>query len=517
MKLHDNQIWLQQQHNLGYSIREIAKLAGVSKPVIKSRFIRFNIKSRTISEALKIKPSRHIWTDEDRRQQSSKMKVVQAGRKAELSVSAKKSWEVNREAIIEGIRKVARSPETVRRMDEVRRQNWSNPTYRQKIREMAQLLWQNDEYRELVILMTKKAADSEVIRARLDDPEYRSKYEKELNIDNFLAACYEKHGDRFDYSLAEFGNWNEHITLICNICGYKFERLPHTHMQYGYCQKCGTTKGQREILQFLGDKVEYIINDREAISPLELDIYLPKQKIAIEYHGLYWHSYNQPESSTQKLRHQHKALICRDKNIKLIQLWDFEWSNNNDLVKSIISHALGKSNLFHARDLELESITSQEAKPFFDANHLQGHRHAATILALTNDNQIISAMSLNRYQNGYEIIRMATRIGCSVRGGASRLLANLKLRLNGPIYTFADLRYSTGNVYKQLGFKELKHTKPNYFYYNRDLRLSRQQCQKHKLQALLGDGFNPSKSESANMFINGFRRVWDAGHLKFVL
>jgi hypothetical protein len=114
---------------------------------------------------------------------------------------------------------------------------------------------------------------------------------------------------------------------------------------------------------------------------------------------------------------------------------------------------------------------------------------------------------------------MASRLNCSVRGVASRILHhfNNSTSLN-KLYTYADLRYSDGNSYNKLGFKQVKITPPGYFYSsqigNSYKILSRQQCQKNKLSKLLAD-YDSSVSESQNMFNNGYRRVWTAGNILF--
>jgi hypothetical protein len=112
---------------------------------------------------------------------------------------------------------------------------------------------------------------------------------------------------------------------------------------------------------------------------------------------------------------------------------------------------------------------------------------------------------------------MATRCGMCVRGGMSRLF-NKFINTIKPksIITYADLRYSDAHGYRHLGFIEIGITKPGYFYYKGTKILSRQQCQKNKLNRLLPI-FDQSLSESTNMFANGYRRVWDAGHLKLIL
>ena len=60
---------------------------------------------------------------------------------------------------------------------------------------------------------------------------------------------------------------------------------------------------------------------RSIINPLELDIYIPDLKLAIEYNGCYYHSI---EFGTPKDYHLKKSLRCRDLGIRLIHIYDFE-------------------------------------------------------------------------------------------------------------------------------------------------------------------------------------------------
>jgi hypothetical protein len=45
--------------------------------------------------------------------------------------------------------------------------------------------------------------------------------------------------------------------------------------------------------------------------------------------------------------------------------------------------------------------------------------------------------------------------------------------------------------------------------------LSRFSCQKHKLSKLL-EIFDENKTETKNMFDNGYRKMWDAGTMLFI-
>jgi hypothetical protein len=198
-----------------------------------------------------------------------------------------------------------------------------------------------------------------------------------------------------------------------------------------------------------------------------------------------------------------------------MQFFDFEWEGKQDIIKSMLLNALGKSEMVNARKLTVERIDHADAKRFLDDNHLAGYRAAKTSIALLRHNEILMVASFSKYRDGFELIRLATKQGYNIRGGLSRLLAHFKKNNDQPLFTYADFRYSYGHSYRHLGFRDAGLTRPGYFYYRGNAILSRQQCQKSKLAKLLGEGFDPTLSESANMFRNGFRRVSDAGHLRF--
>ena len=85
-----------------------------------------------------------------------------------------------------------------------------------------------------------------------------------------------------------------------------------------------SSKSKAEM--YIEDNLEYdgeiIPRCRKIISPYELDLYLPNLKLAIEFNGMYWHSIEfDPEN---KYTHRRKSLLCRDKGIRLIHIFEFE-------------------------------------------------------------------------------------------------------------------------------------------------------------------------------------------------
>lgn len=77
-----------------------------------------------------------------------------------------------------------------------------------------------------------------------------------------------------------------------------------------------------------------IRNDRSIISPFELDIVIPERKLAIEFNGTYWHSMK------PKGYHKMKVKLCADKGFKLIHIWEIDWINKKDEIKSMLEKEL---------------------------------------------------------------------------------------------------------------------------------------------------------------------------------
>jgi hypothetical protein len=354
------------------------------------------------------------------------------------------------------------------------------------------------------------------IRTKWQSDDYRNKIATGINRDTFISQSLALHGDKFDYSETQFGTWKDPIAVRCRTCNHINIKLPQKQLDFGYCQKCGISTEHRQILEFVTTLADCTVNNHEIIPPYELDIYIPTVKLAIEHHGTYWHSYNRQETTEERHRHQQKAQLCQSIGVKLLQFFDFEWEQNQKLIKSMIRHALGQSNKVNARNLDVSTPSTEQAHKFFNYNHLYGYRSAKYTIALTDKKEIICAASFSKHRDGYELIRLATLQGYNVRGGPSRLISHFKRVHSQPLYTYADLRYSVGSTYKTIGFKTLWTTHPNYFYIKNDAILSRQQCQKHKLKNWLHN-FDENLSEAQNMFANGYRRVWDAGHIKFIL
>ena len=281
--------------------------------------------------------------------------------------------------------------------------------------------------------------------------------------------------------------------------------------------RSNTSSGEREVGNFLREiyKGKIIDNDRKMISPHELDIYLPNEKIAIEYDGVYTHS----DRCRDKKYHLMKTELCEDKDIQLLHIFENEWGNaeKRRIWKSIISNKLGIYNKkIGARQTEIRRVSSKDSCCFFNENHLQGNCMSSIRYGLFHNGEPVSMMAFgkSRFNKNvkWELIRFCSKLHYQVYGGASKILSHFKKDYKGDIISYANRRWSTGNLYHMLGFRLTNISPPNYFYWNNPKKLqSRNKFQKHKLSLLL-DNFDSNLTEYQNMTNNGYYRIWDCGN-----
>ena len=292
---------------------------------------------------------------------------------------------------------------------------------------------------------------------------------------------------------------------------------------YPFMKKIGiesVSAGQYELIGFLKElDIKYNINNRRLIAPQELDVVIPFKKTAIEYNGVYWHDSFRRVS---KDYHQKKTERCRDIGWQLIHVWEDEWLQKKDIIKSIIRAKLGLCHRIYARQTEARLITSQESRAFLEANHLHGFRHAQCHYGLYHDGELVMVCSFAKHAScDWELARMAPRLNHTVVGGLSKLLAFFKKEHNPrTMMTYADADISDARGYLACGFRLIGMTSPSYWYIHDKTmnRYSRQMMQKSKLKTLLPAVYDDALSEEAIILrSNQFFRIHSAGNLKLVI
>lgn len=268
-----------------------------------------------------------------------------------------------------------------------------------------------------------------------------------------------------------------------------------------------------------GIGVSYVRNDWTVLGNREIDIYIPDFRIGIEVNGLYWHSYNpfcaHTPSYENKLRHISKTRDAMNAGISLIQLTDYEIKNNLDMVKSLILSKLGKLKRIYARKCDIRLVKKDEERGFLEKNHFQGFSGSSHAVGLYSEDSLVMIMTFGkpRYAKNYdvEMIRLCTEAGTIVIGGAPKLLKHsIKEFKFANIISYCDNSKFSGSVYSSLGFTPLDFKSPGYLWTDGSTIIPRYKSQ-HKVLAKWLKTYDPSKSESENMFSARYRRYWDCG------
>lgn len=252
----------------------------------------------------------------------------------------------------------------------------------------------------------------------------------------------------------------------------------------------------------------------------ELDIYIPEKNLAIEVNGLYWHSYHPiSEKVENKDRHIEKTNLAKQQGIDLIHITDWEWTNKNNIVKSILMSKLGLNERVFARNCEIRIVKAFEEKIFLNEYHIQGYIPSKVAVGLYYKNELISLMSIGKTRfsklASFELLRYCTKSNLTIVGGGSKMLKEIR-KTFPTLVTYCDLSKSNGNSYNKMGFTYIKDTGPGYFWTDGNNVISRFKAQKNQLKKWLKN-YDPKLSEAENMFASKYRRFHDCGNSIFLL
>ena len=308
---------------------------------------------------------------------------------------------------------------------------------------------------------------------------------------------------------------------LFNRLRYKIENI---------CTKCNPisdliTIKENEISDFIQTlNINYIKNDRKFLSGKEIDILMLDNSLGIEFNGLYWHSDKYRDSKY----HLNKTEVCEQNNIQLLHIFEDEWFFKKNIVKSIIKSKLGIFNeRIFARKCNVQLLNNNQlVNNFLENNHMQGKINSKINIGLFYNDELVSLMTFGKkrialgnkknLQDEYEMYRFCNKVNTQIVGGASKLFSFFIKTYNPKeIISFADRRYSKGNLYNKLNFELIKKTKPNYWYFKKN-ELIRYHRYKFRKDILIKEGFDSNMTEYEIMTERKYCRVYDCGNLKFV-
>lgn len=286
------------------------------------------------------------------------------------------------------------------------------------------------------------------------------------------------------------------------------------------------TIGEIEIFDYLKSlgitEDEIIIGDRKILNGKELDFYLPKYNLAIEYNGVHWHAESEYNLRIDKNYHLNKVKECNSKGILLLHVYCFQWQYKNQIVKNRIKTKLQLNNhRIFARKTIIREIPNSEYQNFLKTYHIQGSVVSAVKIGLFSGDNLVAVIGFSKSrsiigkkntddENTWELLRYCS-VGVVV-GGLSKLLTYFK-KLYKPtlIRTFSDNSWNTGKSYEVVGFKKVKETTPGYWYYKIG-DTSMQHRSNFTKKKLIKLGFDHNSTESEIMKQMKYYKLWDCGN-----
>lgn len=350
-----------------------------------------------------------------------------------------------------------------------------------------------------------------------------------LTKNEFINKAKKIHfGKGYDFSKVEYVNNSTKVCIICPDHG-EFWITPSNLLSGEGCPVCSAgnhaSKIEREICRFLNDfNIKTETSKRDILSDnQEIDIFLPNFNIGIECDGVYWHS----EKFKTNNYHLKKTEECLKKDIRLIHIFDDEWLYEQNKVKNRLLSILGlNKGRIYARKCSIGKVDTKIKSNFLNEYHLQGNAQSSVNIGLYYDGELVSLMTFskprinvggkknNNNDDVWELVRFCNKEKCNVVGGASKLLKYFIDEYKpDEIKSYADRRWSIGNVYEKIGFKKTEYSKPNYFYVINGKRKNRFGFRKSELMKKYG--CDKDISEHQFMLSHNLYRIYDCGTIVY--
>ncbi len=328
-----------------------------------------------------------------------------------------------------------------------------------------------------------------------------------------------------------FGSHIEY-NFKCKKCNTQFSQLWYVVASGYKCPMCyprndGTSCGENEVKDFIKNLgFEIKENNRTLINPLELDIIIEDKKICIEYCGLYFHSeevLKDRKFIRPEFYHLYKLEECNRLGYRLITIFEDEWHFKKEIVMNRLKQILGKSSAtrIHARCCNIKEISPKEENEFLEKYHIQGTDSSVVKLGAYYENELVSVMTFSHGNRSkgvrkvkddiWELNRFCNNYNYYIPEITSKLLSYFKNNyIWSKIFTYADRRWSVGNLYFKLGFYICGKPRLNYWYCKNFKRINRYQLRKTE---------NDSKdmTEKNLRLSEGYSIIWDCGNLKFMM
>jgi hypothetical protein len=273
---------------------------------------------------------------------------------------------------------------------------------------------------------------------------------KLINVDNKYLNML--HINKHDFSISKqlFYLRKKKHSEICTICN-------PTDLNV-------VSEMEKELYEFININYngEILTNTKKIIYPYELDIYIPNLKLAFEFNGLYWHSeINKPNDY-----HKNKTELCDKKDIKLIHVYEDDWTFKRNIIKSLILKQLNYNfNEILVNECILSEINDISIiKEFINNNSIDYYKKSNINIGLFYDNKLISLMTIIKNKNNYTICNYCEDINIIINGAINTYI-NYIIEKYKPIKIqfFIENNNISEKILKDIGFIFKKRLQPSCY------------------------------------------------------
>lgn len=259
------------------------------------------------------------------------------------------------------------------------------------------------------------------------------------------------------------------------------------------------SKNQQYIYDAINVNItDKLYNTKKVIPPLEIDIYIPSAKLAIEYNGRMHHSrgvsnnevFNTPDFPIDY--HLNKTLKCLEKGVELLHIFDNE---SKDLWISFIHSKLGFNKSVAFDDCNVRKISNTERAEFLTDNHILGDIESEYCFGVFYNGELIFTLGYSFSNNTTEIKSICHKMNYYTANFVSKVIEQNIDDFVGNVVYYFDRRLGFPKHLLGTEFEIIETLKPECFYFKNDK-----------------DEFHRFKSDSN---YKSYRQIWNCG--KFLI
>lgn len=368
---------------------------------------------------------------------------------------------------------------------------------------------------------------------------------KNITSEDVISRFRSVHGDKYDYSLVDYRGASEKVLIGCKRHGF-FGQEPRKHWSGQGCPRCRKVKlmpyranpeeitvvseskyrAELEICDYLSNFIpsDDIVRHDSSVIPggYEIDIYIPSRRVGIEFNVIRWSS---EQFGKGRFYHYDKMERCREKGIRLIQIFEDEYNDRKEVVMSKLLHILGLDydlQRIPARKCIISEIDKSVARWFLDNNHVEGYTNCTVALGCQYSSVIIGVMTF--WDTGREgewvMSRFATDNSLLCQGVGGRMFRYFTENY-GPesVKCLVDRRWTFNaddNLMTRMGFAFDVEVPPDYMYVtdeNPDRRISKFDLRKKELHRKYDLSMLLTETQVAKAL--GLSKVWDCGQYRY--